>query len=381
MDAPTSGIDELDSALGGLFWGDNVVWEVDDPSTLAPFYAAAAGSTDRYDYAVFVAFGRDLLAVRRRFPAFEVIDAGPGTPLDRPGALLSELRRVCVRRRRNLVLFDPLEVAGSRWGHEIATRFFTRACPALLEIGAIAYWNVRTATISHEARQTIKGVTQCVIDLFDGHLRIVKAEGRPSGIEGSMYRCRIERGRPVLTLSPSAARLGRALVAIRRARGLSQRDLGRLGGVSASAISQAERGVRGLSLETVLELTRALGLSLDELLRGEVRPGYRVARISDLHAGVAGQPLPLLDLPSLGLRSYLLRLRPAETVDLGSAHEGLEVVAVAAGLVQVDLASGQPTLRQGEALLAEDDSVLAFRNVSDREALVFWVQRDEMLSR
>jgi hypothetical protein len=96
---------------------------------------------------------------------------------------------------------------------------------------------------------------------------------------------------------------------------------------------------------------------------------------------VAGQPLPLLDLPRLGLRSYLLRLRPAETVELGSAHEGLEVVAVAAGLVQVDLASGQPTLRQGEALMAEDDSVLAFRNVSDREALVFWVQHDEPVRR
>jgi transcriptional regulator with XRE-family HTH domain len=275
------------------------------------------------------------------------------------------------------VLFDPLEVAGSRWGPAIATRFFSQACPTLLEIGAIAYWSLHTAAVSRDARQTIKGVTQCVLDLSDGHLRVSKAEGRPSGIEGSVYRCRVEDGRPVLTLAPSAARLGHALLAIRRVRGLSQRDLGQLAGVSASAISQAERGLRGLSLETILELTGALGMSLDEFLRGEVPPGYRLARISELDATAAGQPLPLLDDAGLGLRAYLLHLGPGESAVLDPAHDGLELVAVAAGLVQVELATGRPALRQGEALLAEDDSVLGCRNVSDREALVFWVLRDE----
>jgi transcriptional regulator with XRE-family HTH domain len=381
MDAPTTGIDELDSALGGLFWGDNVVWEVDDAAALEPFYTAVADSTDCYDDAFYVAFDHHDLEVRRRYPRLEVIDAGPGTPLDRPGALLSELRQRCVRGRRTLVLFDPLEVAGSHWGREIATRFFTHACPALLEIGTIAYWSLHTAAVSRDARHTIKGVTQCVLDLSDGHLRIAKAEGRPPGIEGTVYRRRVDRGRPALTLAPSAARLGRALLAIRRTRGLSQRDLGRLAGVSASAISQAERGLRGFSLETVLALSDALGLSLDEFLRGEIPPGYRLARISDLNASTEGQPLPLLADPRAGLRVHLLHLRAGQSAELGFVHDGLELVAVAAGLVQVDLATGQPTLRQGEALLAENDRVLCCRNVSDREALVFWVLRDETATR
>jgi transcriptional regulator with XRE-family HTH domain len=378
MDPPTTGIDELDSALGGLLWGDNVVYEVDDTTTPEPFYAAAAASTDSYDYAAYVAFGRDLPGIRRRFPGLEVIDAGPGAPLGRPGALLGELRRSCVRGRRTLVLFDPLEVAGERWGPEIATRFFSQTCPALLEVGAIAYWCLHTGLVSRAARQTIKGVTQCVLDLSDGHLRIVKAEGRPQGIEGSVYRCDVNGGSPVLTLSPSAARLGRALLAIRRQRGLSQRDLGQLAGVSASAISQAERGQRGLSLETVLELTAALGLSLDEFLRGEIPPGYRLARISDLAATTKGLPVPLLDDPRLGLRAFVLRLRAGESAELDIAREGVELVAVGLGLVQVDLATGQPTLRQGEVLLAETDHVRECRNVGDREALVFWVLRDDL---
>jgi transcriptional regulator with XRE-family HTH domain len=376
MDEPTTGIDELDSALGGLFWGDNVVWEVDDASASEPYYAAIAGSTDRYDYAAFVAFRGGAPAITRRFPDLDVIDAGPGAPLGRPGALVGELRRRCVRGRRNLVLFDPLEVAGQRWGHVIATRFFSHACPALLELGAIAYWCLHTGQVSREDRHTIKDVTQCVVDLADGHLRIVKAEGRPSGIEGSVYRCHDEDGQPALTLAPSAARLGRALLAIRRARKLSQRDLGRLAGVSASAISQAERGLRGLSLETVLELAAALGVSLDEFLRGEIPPGYRVARLSGLDATAEGQPLPLLSDPRLGLDIQLVRLRAGESALLDVSHDGVELVAVATGLVQVELATGKPTLRQGEALIAENDRVLGCRNLGEREALVFWILGD-----
>ena len=38
----STGIPELDLILGGLFWGDNVVWELDGPQA-PPFYAAILG--------------------------------------------------------------------------------------------------------------------------------------------------------------------------------------------------------------------------------------------------------------------------------------------------------------------------------------------------
>jgi hypothetical protein len=49
---------------------------------------------------------------------------------------------------------------------------------------------------------------------------------------------------------------------------------------------------------------------------------------------------------------------------------------VASGLVQVQLTTGQPVLRGGEALLAESSRIEGWRNLSDREALVFWILRD-----
>ena len=49
---------------------------------------------------------------------------------------------------------------------------------------------------------------------------------------------------------------------------------------------------------------------------------------------------------------------------------------MATGLVQVLLTTGQPVLRNGEALIAEASGVAGWRNLGDREALVFWVLRD-----
>lgn len=132
---------------------------------------------------------------------------------------------------------------------------FAHCCPQLLDLGAIAYWSVQPGQLYPNLRRTIEEITQCVIVVGDSRVRITKAEGRPPGIEGSVFRDRDIDGLPVLTPAPVVARIGAALPAARTQRQLSQSDLARLAGVSPSAISQAERGQRGLSLETLLELT------------------------------------------------------------------------------------------------------------------------------
>ena len=41
-DVASSGVETLDELLGGLFWGDNVVWEVAGAAAGDAFYASAA---------------------------------------------------------------------------------------------------------------------------------------------------------------------------------------------------------------------------------------------------------------------------------------------------------------------------------------------------
>jgi transcriptional regulator with XRE-family HTH domain len=376
---PATGIETLDRAIGGLFWGDNVVWEVTGAVAAAPFFQVVSGRRDVYDHAAFVTLSDEPAAIRARFDGLvEVIDARPGRQYAAPAELLSEIERRCQRSERSLLLFDPLEDMAVRWGARTAVRFFTRCCPELLEFGAIAYWSLASRDLSRDLRRDVEDVTQCVFVLSDDRLRIRKAEGRPLGAEGSVFRLTIENGRPRLSPAPVAARIGAALRATRVQRRLSQSDLARLAGVTASAVSQAERGRRGLSLETLLTLAGRLNVTLDDLLRGEAPTGYVLARRREPRGSTGTRPLALLDDPASGLRAYLVRVPAGATRAPHLTHKGVELVVVARGLVQVALATGRPVLRSGEVLLADQTPILSWRNLGQSTAALFWILRDEI---
>ncbi len=377
----TTGLDELDRALGGLYWGDNVVWDAEAGDDVRPFYAAVAATSRAYDAAAYVTLTADPEVVAAEFPGFEVLDARPTGDLAQPRPLLDACGRWCAQPGQRLLLLDSLDAMSDRWGSEMAGRFFVRGCPMLLGLGAVAFWSLTTSRHPAAVRREIEDVTQCVVSLGDGRLRIIKAEGRRAGVEGSVFRYHVEHGLPVLEPAPAAARLGAALRDLRRTRRLSQADVARLAGVSPSAISQAERGRRGLSLETLLDLTSRLNITLDELLRGQEAPGYRLARRDDPRQAAVDVPVPLLDDPATGLRAYVLRLTPGARAAPTFPHKGVELVAVASGLVQVVLATGRPVLRPGEALIADRSGVSAWRNLTDSDALVFWVLHDESVDR
>ena len=108
-------------------------------------------------------------------------------------------------------------------------------------------------------------------------------------------------------------------------------------------------------------------------------PGYRLGRRHHprTRRGEAGnQPLPLLDDPAAGLRAYLVHLPPRESGSPHVTHKGVELVAVANGLVQVVLVSGRPVLRRGEVLLVEATTIESWRNLGPSEATLFWILRD-----
>ena len=375
-DVAATGVPELDQALGGLFWGDNVVFEVAAGAAAAPFYRAIAASDVAYDRRLFIRLEEDGPAT---YQGFDVIDASPKSKLAEPAPLLHAVFERCQGTERNLLLFDGLAAMAARWGADVAARFFAHCCPQLLELGAIAYWFMPAGDEHLALRRTVEEITQCVFRIDQERLRIAKADGRPPGVEGSVFRCAEADGLPVLTPAPIVARIGTALRAARLQRSLSQSDLARLAGVSPSAISQAERGQRGLSLETVLQLSAKLNVTLDDLLRGEVATGYRLGRRGYLprrRAAEGGEPLPLLDDPRAGLRAYLLRLPRRGSAEPHLTHKGVELVAVASGLVQVLLGTGRPVLRTGEGLLVEETPILGWRNLGVSEASLFWILRD-----
>src|SRR5918997_3706935 len=97
----SSGIPALDDAFGGIYWGDNVVWAVEEGASAAPFYGAIGATASSYEQAVFVTVGREPGELAQAFRGFDVVDARPGTPIHQPGALLEAIRRRAAPGRRD----------------------------------------------------------------------------------------------------------------------------------------------------------------------------------------------------------------------------------------------------------------------------------------
>ncbi len=56
---------------------------------------------------------------------------------------------------------------------------------------------------------------------------------------------------------------------VRQSKGLSQRELGRLAGVSSGTVYRVENGLRGAYAGTVRKLATALGVAPEVLVRGK----------------------------------------------------------------------------------------------------------------
>ncbi len=374
-DRVRSGVADLDELLDGLIFGDNVVL-VTDALALARHLedALITESLARGQRCFYVSASSDLPKLRDRLPhAVTVLDARPRGEFNDPAVLETTLVQGSRGSPPGCVVVDALDAFSRRWGTDRAVGFFSRVCPRLFDLGALAYWRASREKLGRSFIERITKVTQCVLELSEDHLRVVKAEGRPASVQGRLLGLRVDDGRVVLEDERALGRLGRGLEQLRRQRNLSQTDLARLGRVSPSAISQAEGGRRGLSLDTLLTLADGLGVGLDELLASTPLPGYVLGRH---HRGAPGTFTPLLDDPQAGLRAYLVRLKPGETGAPENLHKGLELVLVASGLVQVTVGDDTPVMRAGDVVLATRASVTGWRNLVNEPALLFWVPRD-----
>jgi transcriptional regulator with XRE-family HTH domain len=364
----STGLDALDSVLGGLYWGDNVVWQLDG-APAEPFYRAIVSADSLFETRTFVSLGSR--PGEYGVHGISVIEAGPGTELAQPGDLLREIYRFCHPRARRLLLFESLDSMVRGWGASATREFFSRCCPLLLEVGAIAYWTMSARDTPPGVQDVAEAVTQCVIRVDDRSVRVAKAEGRDEAVRGSVLHWHEENGRPRLAPPEIVDRVAASLRAVRRARKLSQHDLGDLAGVTASAISQVERAERGLSLATLVRLSGALGVTIDDLLRGEDPGAYRIGRrVEDPTRGIE-RAITLL--AGGDLRVDLVHLGARESGSPAEAQPGTGIVAVATGLVQVQVGGQTPALRHGEVLVANSDRVDGWRNLGMTEALLFWI--------
>jgi transcriptional regulator with XRE-family HTH domain len=365
----STGLDPLDAVLGGLYWGDNVVWQFDG-TPVEPFYRAIANQDGVFETKVVISVGDAVNTYG--VPGLAVVDAANGSGLAQAGDVLRSLRRICGRPGRRLMLFESLDSMVRAWGPNDTQEFFARCCPLLLEVGAIAYWSMSARDTPPMVRDAVVGTTQCVLRVDARSVQVVKAEGRGDAAIGTVLHWHDEAGRPVLAPPEVVDRVVASVREIRHTRALSQHDLGDLAGVTASAISQVERAERGLSLATLVRLSEALGVTIDDLLHGD-EPAYRIGRRADDPRRGIDHSQTLLGEPDPSLRIDLVHLEPRQSGGPAAERAGTGILAVVAGLVQVEVAGQTPALRRGEVLVADSARIERWRNLGQADAVAFWI--------
>lgn len=374
-DRVPSGVPDVDELLGGLILGDNVVWVLEGTNVVGHLEDALMSELrSRGETCLYVTAAPDPARLQARLGnGATVLDARARGQYGDAAMLETAIIEAARANPPGYVIIDGLAQFARRWGTAKAVAFFSRVCPRLFDLGAIAYWRAPRAELGPSFIEQITKVTQCVLEVGDGHLRVIKAEGRPAAVQGRSFRLAVSDGEVHLEEERVLGRLGQGLERLRRARNLSQTELARLAGVTQSAISQAEAGRRGLSLETLMLLSERLGVSLDELVTSAPVGGYVLARRP---RSVAAGNTAVLNDPKAGLRACLIRLEPGQSGAPDIPHKGPELLLVASGLVQVAIGADTPVMRAGDAVLATAVAVSGWRNLMNSPALLFLVLRD-----
>jgi transcriptional regulator with XRE-family HTH domain len=163
--------------------------------------------------------------------------------------------------------------------------------------------------------------------------------------------------------------------------GLSVRELARRVGVSASLLSQVERGLAQPSVGTLWAVVRELGLSLDGLFapgdqpeRGTVvqRAGNRPAL--ELGGGVVWERLTAGPDPDADF-AYVTYPPGADSGAHGptTRHEGREYGYVVSGRLQIEVGSETLELGPGDAVAFGSETPHRFRTLGDEAVTAVWI--------
>jgi transcriptional regulator with XRE-family HTH domain len=178
------------------------------------------------------------------------------------------------------------------------------------------------------------------------------------------------------------AEIGSTIRRLRRARGLSLRDIGRSTGFSISFLSQVERGLSSISLTSLHTLAVALGVEMSEFFP---EPQLERAASTRVNRRTGDSRLPIRSahtyrlLGAAGfdraLEPLLVTIAPGEEADPRDdyAHEGEEFAYVLSGELVFTVDGVEHTLEAGESIHWKSTVPHLVRNDGAVSAEVVWV--------
>ncbi len=434
MNKPTlvsSGIPDLEQLLEGMYVGDNVVW-YDDAGSLAWVFgcnfikdALAKGrpmiyvSCDRSpknlikklgslaDHPGLVimdcfTFGKGAgNGVFRRYLEQEARDLAcrvvsvenPGDPEEFSQtiyALHAELETPDGPEVR--LVFESLTGMQEIWGgaEESLLSFYVRACPRLYELNTVAYWVIEKEAHSQRLKSQINQIAQVVLDLAirrgTTRISVIKAENREPPLQTP--HAYWTRGTEVYFhpqgRSSRPLQLGPKIKALRTKKGLSQSELARMVGVTASSISQIESDSIHPSLPALVRLAEVLNVEMGYFFSSGLGGPARV-----IHSLSDSRSIQLGGLPKDSLSArlfvpmdfagrgepYLLEIPGGRILNRHFfLHKGEELGYVLKGRLELKLDGMMQSAREGDLIYLSSEIPAEWRNPGQDAAQLLWIK-------
>ena len=182
---------------------------------------------------------------------------------------------------------------------------------------------------------------------------------------------------------PSPSELGRRIKMLRIERGLTLKDLEERGGISATHVSEIERGKASPTVGALGRIARALGLRPATLVEPRVLPEVSVMRAGDRRAhrvqwgAVTLEPLTE-PVHGAAISGQILTLPAGREPAMVHRHEGEEWVTALAGVAEIRVDGRSFVLREGDSLHFRAHLEHAYVNLSDRPAVLVMVVRPRL---
>jgi transcriptional regulator with XRE-family HTH domain len=170
-------------------------------------------------------------------------------------------------------------------------------------------------------------------------------------------------------------RIAASIRSYRLRRNLTLAQLSELSGISVAHLSRLENGQRTPTVRLLLQLARALGVSLGTLVgESPAENTVYVSRSGDRHTIAAGDTsLQSLSDPELRWLQVVELSLPPGRLGEPAAHAGEEWVYVLSGAIDVDLNGSTSSLAAGDAVHFRADIPHTLRNPHAESATVLVV--------
>jgi transcriptional regulator with XRE-family HTH domain len=287
-------------------------------------------------------------------------------------------------------IFDSITGMQSLWGDEVKTyKFFTYACPRLYDLDTVAYWILEREAHTPSFKANLEHVTQVSLEVSHINeqlfLKVTKAEDRysPNMFKPQKFEVRDDDIVFREAADKEVLDIGGKVKELRLKRGLTQSELGKKIGVTASYISQLERNLVSPSIDSLIML-------IDEL---QIDPGYFLSLNKTDPSQIVfrknqREPIALASFRGNKVMCELLinstenrRIQPMMvTIEPNSSfsehffrHKGDEFILILKGEIEVGINNKIYTLREGDSIYL--DSVLpeSWRNSGETPTQAIWI--------